>query len=380
MRGLILRRVGDDRGAVVVIVAVLAAFGVLVGLSAVSIDVGRVYAKRAELQTSADSGALALATECAKKGANCVSGGNPTGYVSGFVGLNAVDAGSTVDASFGGVCGSTGSGLLTLPACPPASTALFSCAAGPPAGTRYVEVHTSTAAGGLPRWLAAGQSTVVRACSRATWGGVGSATGLALTLSVCEWNAATSNGTVYAAPPPYPPNAVPPAGAERKIVLHQTGSPAVACTPPVAGPAGWDLPGGFGWLDDSANTCQTTVDAGGIYHDNTGVSVSSACRDALDTAITGRQIVYIPVYDGNGGTGHNGYYHLLGFAAFVPTGYVMPGGGGPPKRKSWLTSTFCDAGLPSNTKCLSGYFTQGLIPAASGGGPDLGASVVSLSG
>jgi hypothetical protein len=208
----------------------------------------------------------------------------------------------------------------------------------------------------------------VLACARAAWGSPASATTIAMTISFCEWTAMTAGGTGYAAPPPYPPNTVPPASMERFLQLHGAGT---GCA---GGPSGWDLPGGFGWLDDTTGSCAATVDINNVYHDNSGVSASTACKTALQTARTNRTVVYLPVYDGAGGSGHNGYYHLKGFAAFVVTGYYLPGFDVP----SWLTGTsYCKG----SAKCVYGYFTSGLIPSAGTiGGPDLGASVVSLTG
>jgi hypothetical protein len=189
-----------------------------------------------------------------------------------------------------------------------------------------------------------------------------------VTLSYCEWNAATSNGTNYASPPPYPPNPLPPASADRTLQIHGSG---IACS---GGASGWDLPGGFGWLDDPNGNCTAFVDVTNIYQDNTGVSAGNTCKTLLANSRANRTVVYLPVYDGAGGTGHSGYYHLKGFAAFVVTGYSLPGFSAP----SWLTGIdYCKG----NSKCIYGYFTQGLIPSAGTlGGTSLGASIVQLTG
>ncbi|HYT10458.1 MAG TPA: pilus assembly protein TadG-related protein [Mycobacteriales bacterium] len=361
----------DDRGVVTTLVAILLAGGVLLGMGALVIDVGQLYSERAQLQNGADAAALAVASGCAKGTATCDA--STSGTAASYANRNALDSASGVTR----VCGYNGAG--TLLACPASTGRLTDCPAAPAPGTKYVDVHTATrTAGGstlLPPSLAralAGNSgyagTTVLACARADWGSPSSATGLAVTISFCEWSAATSGGTSYATPPPYPPNPLPPSTVERSLQLHGSGT---ACG---GGASGWDLPGGFGWLDDPAGNCTATVDISNIYHDNTGVSAGTSCKTVLSTARTNRTLVFIPVYDGAGGTGHSGYYHLKGFAAFVVTGYNLPGLSAP----SWLSGkSYCKG----SAKCVYGYFTQGLVESTGAvGGPDLGASVVALTG
>ena len=360
-----------DRGAVATLVVVLLAGGVLLGVGALVIDTGQLYSERAQLQNGADAAALAVAQGCALGATSCDA--STSGTARTYANGNALDSTSAVTS----VCGNNGAGMLA--ACAASTGLLTDCPAAPVAGTRYVDVHTATRTSSgstlLPPVLArtlpgrAGYAgSTVLACARAAWGSPASATTIAMTLSFCEWTAMTAGGTGYAAPPPYPPNTVPPASMERFLQLHGAGT---SCA---GGPSGWDLPGGFGWLDDTTGSCAATVDINNVYHDNSGVSASTACKTALQTARTNRTVVYLPVYDGAGGSGHNGYYHLKGFAAFVVTGYYLPGFDVP----SWLTGTsYCKG----SAKCVYGYFTSGLIPAAGTiGGPDLGASVVSITG
>ena len=72
------------------------------------------------------------------------------------------------------------------------------------------------------------------------------------------------------------------------------------------------------------------------------------------------------------GTGTNGVYTLKGFAAFVVTGYSLPGF----NAASWLTGITPCSG---SDKCLSGFFTHGLIPSGAtiGGTADLSAPKLS---
>jgi hypothetical protein len=209
----------------------------------------------------------------------------------------------------------------------------------------------------------------VGSCARAAWGPPASAGGLAVTMSACEWEASTAGGTSYAPPPPYPPNPLPAASTEQVLYLHTT---AAETTCP-AGPSGADAPGGFGWLDESGD-CTTEIDADGTYGGDPGVSAPNACKDALEASRENKTLVFVPVFDAVVGTGAGTTYHIKGLAAFVLTGYRLPG----LSAESWLTGANHCTG---SDKCLYGYFTQGLVPAAGViGGPDLGASIVALVG
>jgi hypothetical protein len=219
--------------------------------------------------------------------------------------------------------------------------------------------------------------------------------GLALTFSACEWLTATG-GTVdadgnyidgtYAAPPPYPnttDTSSPPvysatgwpingAGAsmERTIYLHDT-SAAGTCN---AGPAGSDLPGGFGWLDNTDNTCYATTNADDQLTVDPGTDVSNPCKTALDNSLD--TVIDLPVYDStNLLNGNNGAYNVAGYAAFYLTGYYL----GSVKHASSVTGQYpCS----HDDRCVSGFFTEALSDEGSsgkvGGGPSLGADIVGL--
>ena len=60
-----------ERGAVAMIVAMLFGFGVMIGLAALTVDVGNINADRRQLQNGADAVALAVAQQCVKDG-TCV--------------------------------------------------------------------------------------------------------------------------------------------------------------------------------------------------------------------------------------------------------------------------------------------------------------------
>jgi Flp pilus assembly protein TadG len=341
-------RGGSDRGAITALVAVLAAGGVLLGLGAVVVDVGQLYAERERLQTGADAAALAVARACASTPSAC---GNQTGLAQTYANANGWGGTSSVTV----VCGRAPG----LPNCPPAATNLTACLGTPPSAGTYVEVRTATRrpdgstllpptfAGAL---LGGGyRGSQVAACARVAFGSPSTASGFAVTVSSCEWNTMTGGGASYWSPPG---TALPPASTEKPIYLHNTTG---ASTCP-AGPSGWDAPGGFGWLDDPTGTCTATVSAGGTYGGNTGASASNPCQSALQNAYTNRQQLLVPVYDGIAYSGTHTTYHLAGFSAFVLTGWWLPGS----NAKSWLSGRNLCTG---SNKCLYGYFTTGLLPA-----------------
>lgn len=352
-----------EKGAVGAITAVfLATVALAAGL--LTIDVGQLYTERRQLQNGADAAALAVAQSCA------VTAACDPSYAQTYASGNANDNTTTVSE----VCG-TASGL---PACAADSGAeLTNCL--PSAGTTpdtYVQVRTRTlnGSGSAVRSLFGGEGTTVGACARAWWGGVRTASSVALTISHCEWNQATADGTTFAPPPPYSaPYSTALRAAEKQLAFHSGAADNTSdCD---GGPSGWDLPGGFGWLSDPDNDCTAEVSAESTYDAQPGSSASGACKDALLSAWTGRSVVFLPVYDGQLGNGSNGTYHLEGWAAFVVTGYKFPGA----SENSWLTGRPCNA--TGSTFCVSGFFTAALMPdAGSVGGPMMGASSIALSG
>ncbi|MGH3738571.1 MAG: pilus assembly protein TadG-related protein [Micromonosporaceae bacterium] len=360
-----------DRGAVTTLVAILLAGGVLFGMGALAIDVGQLYAEREELQSGADAAVMAVAKLCAETPEACA--GDAFATAERYADDNAKDDVSAVNV----LCGTLPEG--SLPACPPPSGTLSACLNDPPE-TPYVEVRTATE---LPdgstlfpptfAQLLLGnegyQGTRVGACARAAFGPPVPAGGLAVTISVCEWEAMTGGGETFPDAPPYPPNPTPPAGTDHPIKLHTT-SDTSSCP---AGPSGSDTPGGFGWLDDDGE-CQATIGGDGTVGGDPGVS-GPTCADVLLAALDPLQVLYMPVYDAVEGTGSGTTYHIKGMAAFVLTGYSLPSIGREPSRLSG--THYCKG----SDKCLYGFFTQALIPATGPiGGPDLGASIITLVG
>ena len=371
----LLRLLGrDERGGIAVLVAVLISGGVLLGIGALVIDVGQIYQNRAELQSGAEAAALAVAR-------TCITSTCSTSVAAQYANANASAlTGHLADVTQ--VCG-YGGPSAPLVSCPMSTGAMTDCP-NPKPNTNYVDVHTATQTPTgtvLPPVFARtllGSSgypgTTVEACAQAEWGAPTSATTIAFTISACSWYVYTNNGTSFAAPPPYPPNTVPPMSADH--ILYEHGSPnSTTGGCPEDNSSGADGPGNFGETTPTVSGGCTTLINNGTYGGDSGQSNLHNCEATLKSDWANKTLVFIPVYSSLTGSGSNITFTLLGFAAFVITGYHITGS---VKEPDWLNHANDCTG---NQFCINGYFTQGLIPSAGGtGGTDLGASAVFLSG
>jgi hypothetical protein len=372
-------RAGQDAGAVVVLVMILLAGGVLLGMAALTVDVGSLYGERRQLQNSADAGAFSLAQDCSVNAAACTTSG---ASIAGLVDDNADDGTSAI----AGVCiamGGVKSGQCT------GGGGLTDCLPAPGVTDNYVEVRASTRTSSgstlLPPFFAQAlvdgySGTSVGACSRVAWGGPSSLkSALPLTISDCEFQKYVTNPPfVGAAPgPPYfapyveGSGVYPPASWEKTLLFH-TDTSLPGCP---ASHSGSDTPisGGFGWLD--SDQCSATSDLTGLFITDPGSSVATGCSVSAMQSMLG-QVVDVPVYNGtNNLTGNNGGYYIKGYAAFVLTGYYL---GGQYKEKSLVTGLYPCGG---NDRCISGFFTKDLSPTTGKiGGPSMGVIVIQMAG
>jgi Flp pilus assembly protein TadG len=347
-------RATADRGAVAMVVALLLGSGVLLGMAALVVDVGNIYVERTQLQSGADAGAVKVAQMCAT---DPVCARTAAAVARKYANANSNDNRSRVSV----VCGHGGG----LAACPAPARGLADCVNAAPATGDYVEVRTSTlqADGStlLPPAFAAAVSgyrgTTFTACSRASWGAP--TTGrLGVTISACEWNRYTLGSARFPDPP-----------VEQVIYPHD--DPAAGTCRPPGQPA--DIPGGFGTLADPRNDCRTAVALSGSYDGDSGRGVSAHCRAVLAEARTNGRPLLVPIFGPVGG-GTAPRYTVVGFAAFMVTGWDLPGSA----ARSTLTGR---STCPSSTTCIFGYFTRATVPGGGPtGGPDLGAYTVGLVG
>jgi Flp pilus assembly protein TadG len=313
----------DERGAVVVLTA---AFAIgMVAMAALVVDVGALHDERGQLQNGADAAALAVAHSCGL-------GTCDTTLAPGLANSNARDNATTVDSV-----------AVSVP-------------------TRRVTVVTSTRAtnGGsiLPfsfaQVISGSPGQTVHARATATWSGIARADTIRLVISACEWDRATNGGTTYNTTFTGPPTL---------ILFHTGGQAAADC----AAQAGQDsdgdhrMPGGFGWVDSS--NCTAAFIAGTF---TVGTDTGNSAPGNCDLAALVGKTVLLPIFDDITGTGNTGRYHIKGFAELRITGYRFPAktGGAVP--------------CTSPNSCIGGYFTRFVAAADAAGGPDLGATTVTL--
>jgi Flp pilus assembly protein TadG len=371
-------RADADRGAVAVTVALLLGSGVLVGFMAIVIDVGQIYVERTQLQTSADAAALGIARACANHTSGCDNFGAVRGVADHYANGNSGDGVTNVAE----ICGRH-EGMLA--ACGPAATNHTACLGQVPASGSYVEVRVSTEVPGsrfvLPPTFAqamAGNSgydgASVGACARATWGS-DELTILAMTISVCEFDEATDNGTHFVDPPDpvYPPW---PSTRDEHVIEFWFDSYERLHGPCDSNPGlGWDRPGDAGFLVDANGTCRIRIDDDGLvrrefFNFDIYVRAPVSCEQRVRTARADFETIYLPVHDGTRELGSESEHRHVFVAPFVVTGFQF---GAPPsvdppynaedhRLPSRLSGHPCDE---AGHRCLSGFFVGEPVPLSS---------------
>lgn len=392
-----------ERGAVSTIFAVLLAGGVVMGMLAMTVDVGGIWLERRQLQNGADAASMALADICARDATKCDPNHTPSA-LDPLLNLNAgKDQASQLDSRSGTVKGqcarkpgsttfpgmpecesaSTTAAITDLTKCPPLPTWLKNVA-----GIPYVEAYsrTETASGStiLPKYfsqllLGGGSDVSVTACARAAWGTPGSYTStVPITFSACEWKKQTSGGTNYVsegptgAKPGYGPSTWPSPSRETVITLHDPNDTDQICTW-----NGKDTAGGFGWVDGA--NCAAQVTTGGWAQIDTGNNVPQPCKDKLPGLVG--TVIALPVFDcivkstgapsgappttpgacdpsKKQSSGNNSWYHIAGWAKFYLSGYKLSGNG----QSSNLPGS--NASCSGGDRCLFGWFLKGTLDDA----------------
>jgi hypothetical protein len=335
-----------DRGAVIVWVALMIV--ALVGIGALVIDVGALYAERRELQNGADAAALAVAQECAE--GDC---GDKAAVAQQFANLNAKDGVSAVDPAT--PCGS-GPGLAT---CDPGVNI-------DPAARGWVRVGTTTETedGGdevsflLAPLIGAFTGQTVSASAVAAWGVMGGGAVVPLVFSQCEWEALGGNSFTEDLP-----------SGTKAITFHGTNPSSVGC--PI-GPSGLDLPGGFGRV--IADKCKKELVVGQWADVDPGADLAAGC----DVRSWQNQVVTVAVFDEtNGKTGANGKYRIAGFVGLKIVGYEIvaaKGGGGRQRFGS------CTPERPSDQYLCGEFVPVSQSGSQFGTGTFFGAQVVKMAG
>ncbi|BCW85145.1 MULTISPECIES: Tad domain-containing protein [Paenarthrobacter] len=334
-----LRRPADEpneRGAAAILVAGMMV--VLLGFAALAVDVGALYAEKAQLQNGADAAALAIATDCAN--GSC---GDSSATGNQFANSNANDNASGASVTF-----------------PASSTVRVATNARDTAGQDSFSLYFARILGF--------DTTPVNAVAEAQWGAPSKASTLPWTVSECVFKKylsptqlASLNSTGNFTGDPIPTHL---------LLRYDENTPTV---PGCAAQNGYQ-PGGFGWLVTDAG-CSTEISLNATVNGQPGNHFPNAagCNAALANIMS--EPALIPLFNSATGNGSNAKYTLIGFAAFQVTGYKFSGSG-----------AVVDPLAPScngNCRGLQGYFTrfvsldEGMQPT--GGTTNYGASVVYLT-
>nr|WP_278044053.1 TadE/TadG family type IV pilus assembly protein [Microterricola gilva] len=315
-------RQNPERGASAVIMAILLV--PLIGCVAIAVDVGALYAERAQLQNGADAAAIAIAQDCADEN-GC---GDSAALAASYANTNANDGAANVLA----------------PVFPNSHTVIVGDSTRVAGSGDGAMKHPFAALIGV-------SSTTVRAEATAEWGAPGAGAVLPLALSFCEFQAS-----------------LPLVPGTLMTVQVDKGK---KCKRDTA-----EIPGGFGWVDHDAK-CQTYVDlnaAGELWLGNdTGNSVDHQC-DTLLKKIKDTTVL-IPIFDASVGGGTKGTYRIYAFAAFHITGWYFS------NSKGDLDDSAPACGSKgSSGRCLQGYFDHwvSVDSAFELGGIDTNSKIVRL--
>lgn len=337
MRRLTKPKHDGERGAAGVLVAVLML--VLIGTGAIAVDVGQIYAERAQLQNGADAGALAVlrachATGCPQSEAEAIAQGLADGN-SNDTASNVFEVDMSVPKEVTVRTttrdGTSGAGFLTQ---------MFSKALNAPPVT--VGAH-ATAAMFFP-----------------TRG-----SGFPLAISDNCFNLSEASPT-----------------AQVQKISYKPGG---TCT----GPSGTQIPGGWGWLDQSSPCEAETQTGSNEIGSDPGNNPPGGCAAILDgwksTILAGGEVdVAFPIFDDATNQGQNGQFNIIGYATFKIWGWKFGNNHAYEFRNTasdpgMTAALACSAG---NNRCIIGQFikyeTLAVFGGDPGGGADLGTSGIKL--
>jgi Flp pilus assembly protein TadG len=317
-------RAQPERGVTAVLTGVLMVG--LVGFTGLAVDGGATFAKHQELQNGADAAALAAAQECGARaaaeappcsGANLQPGAGPYGEA------NVRNEKATVSTSF----------EVDLPE----------------------QAVTATVTGTKTHWflpVVGVSDSELSPDATATWGSPYSGPSMIpLAVSQCNFEESLSAGEGI---------------IEVYLPKNRGNDDDRNC------PYGEDYPpGSFGWLDN-ADGCEVDITVDDWVETDTGVNDKPDCNweDFID------EVVLIPIFDEDVGTGSNGEVHVSGFAAlrvlgiFIHTGNEQYGAECVSPRDNQY----------EHQTCLRGEFIE-YVTTADGyevGGPDTEVTVIRL--
>lgn len=286
MRRLNLRRDGE-RGGISIIVALLMV--VLLGFTALAVDVGVLYSEKAQLQNGADAAAVLVAQKCAKNEADAdCSSTSP--LAAAVASSNALDSRSNVKSL-----------ALDLP-----NRRVNVTVGAQEQGEEpnKVSLHFANALGF--------SSAEVYASASVEWGSpVKGPAPFPITVSICQVRDSTD--------------------VLQRLQLHgKDANP--DC---LYGPSGAAVQGGFGGLHQDSGECGALIDiAASTAGSDTGNNPPPHCEATLNSWAAdmnaGKDVILLlPIFNSVTGTGTGAVYGLMTFAAFKVAGWKLGNTGLP---------------------------------------------------
>jgi len=412
MLGLTRVRAGD-RGAIAMIVAMLFGFGVMLGLAALTIDVGSINAERRTLQNGSDAAAMAAARTCVSTGTCPVS---TDSTLVQLVDGNAPDHFTKIARVDGkaAVCGVITSDT-SLAKCEPLQPGLYDCPIPAKLPAEYIRVYTQTQNSAtstdtiLPpifgQMVVGGyQGVTQQTCASVGVESLGSSYhALPIVIAQCAYDAMVEKNAKPGNPqgpfplmPPYKeasqttPQAFPTASGvlgptvamdyskyATKLFTHTTNGAGGPVNDPMKcdkSTSGLYLAGGFGWTDTVDGThCETnfTSDTGPwVMPSGNGAAIPDGCRSNNGTKPSGTSpkafvgnTTYIPIVISISG----GNYIIDGLAGFYVAGYRSPAAS--PNNYDGYTGTGALT-ISSPDVGFWGWFTDKYVPSGSPGGTE----------
>ncbi|XVV08999.1 pilus assembly protein TadG-related protein [Actinoplanes sp. CA-131856] len=401
LTSLVPRRPGEDHdhGAIAVVVALFLSMSILLGMGAVVIDVGMLYAEREQLQSGADAASWKVAQACVVKKADCTVA-LQTLNAKAYAAKNAKDG--YADAQ---IC-------LDNSNCPATWNTATTCRPQPTVtgNGHQVEVRTTTLNPNnttlipprLAQTLVGGgyQGTKVGACARVAWGVPVNASVLALAISKCDWERLSGNGDKLLRLPVLDPLlggtgllGVLGLGPPQNFSIPVNNGILSGCKNTTADILAGN-PNGYAWLTPHADAnCRTTIAPAAtvdlwMYTGLLDLAGAIKCFNVMNQVIAKGQAILVPIFDKVVGALNllPAAFHIVGFAPFVLTGYETLISG----LTGTLSTLFSDGLNSLRTTacalqtCIYGYFTRSVItqrfPTAFGTSPDYGVQVIGRTG
>lgn len=284
-----LKNDDPERGVIAPLAALLMV--VLLGFTAFAIDAATMYSEHSQLQNGADASALAVAQQCAKTPtpAACTA---PAPLAAGLANGNALDGATNVQSLT--VSMGTGTVDVTTQARDKAGNNHFSLVFA-----RVLGIETAD----------------IRATAQAKFGGYSAANVLPLSFSKCESDPGFTKDLQFF------PSHGDALASDTKYECITTSS------------SGLEVPGGFGWLDHAAGTCNVKVDITNPWvGTNTGQDFDGDCGPTLTkwgnilADPTKTVEILVPIFDNRRGTGTNAEFHIEAFAQISLRGWNLSGG------------------------------------------------------